>query len=209
MKKKNGKKRSKIAINKRNLVLGVVITAALGALAVMVIFLSNRGPGTQTGVGADGFSVFEIKGADLGITSVVSKQSVVNELGKHAKSVDDVDKSGVVSLNGNKGQTATYNFTTPSGARSSVYVDVLIYQSQSAYDADNVFAGTGSAGKVGDMEVRFLPAVSLGYDREYALLVSKGVKSYKFAMVQPNSKIEINEITAQDILKKLIAIANL
>lgn len=209
MKKKQSKKRSKSGLNKRNVVLGVVVTAALGALAIMVIFLANRNPGAQNGVGPDGFRVYEIKGADLGITSVVTKEDVVADLGGHAKSVKDVEKSGVISLNGNKGQTATYNFTTVGGHSASVYVDVLIYQSQNAYNSDNVFAGTGSAGTVNGMEIRFLPAVSLGKDREYALLVTKGLASYKFAMTQPNDKVEINEITAQDILKKLIAKAKL
>lgn len=205
MQKKKTKKGAKSSLNRRNLVVGGVLVAALGALAFMVITLPSRN-GSDTV--SNGY-VFEIKGADLGIDKVVSKQEVAAELGTNAKSVNDVDKSGVLSFYGNKGQTATYNFTTVSGANASVYVDLMAYQSQSAYDDAKVFAGTGSAGKVGDLEVRFLPAVTLGYDREYALLVSKDLKSYKFAITQPSKKIEINELTAHEILKKLISKAEL
>lgn len=204
MKKKKTKKGAGISTNRRNIIVGGVLVAALGALAFMVITLPGRNGGAQS----NGY-VFEMKGADLAIDKVVSKQEVIDGLGANAKGVEDVEKSGVLSFYGNKGQTATYNFTTTSGEHASLEVDVMTYQSQDAYDEAKVFAGTGSAGKVGNMEIRFLPAATLGYDREYALLVTKDLKSYKFSITQPSKKIEINELTAQDILKKLIAKARL
>lgn len=204
MKKKTKKGASK-SLNRRSIIVGGVLVAALGALAYMVITLPSRGGESTT---ANGY-VFEVKGADLGIDKVVSKQEVTEELSGNAKAVDAVEKSGVLSFYGNKGQTATYNFSTVSGGRASMYVDVMTYQSQEAYDEARVFAGTGSAGKVNNMEVRFLPGITLGSDREYALLVTKDLKSYKFAITQSSQKIEINEQVAQEILKKLIAKADL
>lgn len=210
MKKKHTKKTSRISEkNTRRLVLGVTIAGALGVLAVMVVVLPIRNSGMRSGVGADGFSVFEIKGADLGVKKVVDKKMVEDALGKQVKSVDDVVSSGVINFNGNKGQTASYDFTMPSGTKSRIDIDVLQYQSQAAYDSDHVFSGTGSAGKINGLEVRYLPAISIGGDREYALLVTKDLKSYKFSMSQPNDKREIREIEAHEALKQLISKAQL
>src|SRR3990167_7089689 len=122
MKNKKTKKGAGMSTNRRNIIVGGVLVAALGALAFMVITLPGRNGGTQS----NGY-VFEMKGADLAIDKVVSKQEVIDELGNNAKGVDDVEKSGVLSFYGNKGQTATYNFTTASGGRASVEVDVMIY----------------------------------------------------------------------------------
>lgn len=206
MAKKNTSKLS--TRSPKQIVLGVAIVAALGALAVMVVVLPKN-QGSQPGVGADGYSVFEKKGADIGVVSVSEKSVVVAALGDRAKTVDDVTKSGVISLNGNLGQTATYTFTTPTGTKSYIDIDILKYQSQAAMDSDDLEKGTGSAGKVNNMDVRYLPAKTIGSEREYALLVSKDLKSYKFSMMQPSSKAEIREYKAWDILKAIIAKSDL
>lgn len=194
--------------NPKQIVLGAAIVAALGALAVMVLVLPKN-QGSQTGVGADGYSVFEKKGADIGVTGIADKKVVVDALGNRAKSVDDVTKSGVISLNGNLGQTATYTFTTPTGTKSYIDIDLLKYQSKAAMDSDSLEKGTGSAGTVNGMEVRYLPAKTIGSEREYALLVAKDLKSYKFSMMQPSGKAEIREYKAWDILKAIIAKSSL
>lgn len=187
----------------QRLVLGAIAVAAIGAITVMALVV-NREDSASVGVGADGFSVFEKKGADLGITAVTSKSVVEQALGAHVKSVADVEKSGVLSLNGNVGQTATYNFTLPDGAKGWIDVDVLQYKSKDAYESDNVFKRTGHAGTIDGREVRYMPATSLGMERVYALLVTKDLKSYKFAMSQPNAKVQIKEYKAHDILKEII-----
>lgn len=202
------KKTSKKAIHSdpkrtQRIVLGTVIVAALAALAVMVLVLPSNNA-SQAGVGADGFSVFEKKGADLGITDVTDKKDVVAALGKNVKNVSDVEKSGVLSFNGNLGQTATYNFTLPDGSTGWIDIDVLKYKSQAAYDSDDIFKGTGAAGTIDGREVRYMPASSIGKERVYALLVTNGLKSYKFALSQPNTKVQIKEYKAQDILKAVI-----
>jgi hypothetical protein len=205
MKKKQTQKRTSLSERKaQRVVLGAVVIGALGALAIMVLVLPHN-PGSQNGVGANGFSVHEIKGADLGIDKVVSKQDVQSALGGSAKSVEDVKKSGVISFNGNKGQTASYFFTSQKGTRIRIDVDLLSYKTKDAYDQDNVFGGTGSAGKINNLEVRYLPAATLGPEHEYALLVTKDLKSYKFSMSEPNDHIDVSELNAQEILKKIIA----
>ena len=49
-----------------------------------------------------------------------------------------------------------------------------------------------------------MPAATLSTDREYALLVTNGLKSYKFAVLQPTNAVAINELTSQNIMKKII-----
>ena len=210
MVKKNGRKKTTHADPKRTqrIVLGAVVVAALGALAVMVLVLPAK-DSEQIGVGANGFSVFEKKGADLGVTKVTSKKVVADALGNNVKSVADVEKSGVISLNGNVGQTATYNFTLQNGATGWIDVDVLQYKSKEAYESDDVFKGTGAAGTINGREIRYMPASSIGKERIYALLVTEGLKSYKFAMSQPNANLQIKEYKAQDILKAIIAKSDL
>lgn len=203
MAKKNTRKKAPHTDPKRvqRTVLAVIIVAAIGALAIMVLVLPTRDTATTS---SGGFSVFEKKGADIGIANVTSKQAVVNALGKSVKSVSDVDTSGVLSFNGSLGQTATYHFTMPDGTVGWIDVDVMQYKDQETYDGNNVLSGTGSAGKINDREVRYIPAASIGKERVYSLLVSKDLKSYKFAMSQPSNKIQIKEYKAQDILKEII-----
>lgn len=205
MVKKNTRKKASHVDPRRTqrIVLGAIAVAAIGAVVLMVIVFPTNGD-DQSGVGADGFSVFEKKGADLGVTKVTAKNVVVEALGKNAKSVEDVEKSGVISINGNVGQTATYTFTLKDGSKATIDIDVLEYKSEDAYKSDDVFKGTGVAGKVDGREVRYIPASSIGKERIYALLVTKDLKSYKFAMAQPNTNVQIREYLAQDILKAII-----
>ncbi|MBI3889488.1 hypothetical protein HY312_02855 [Candidatus Saccharibacteria bacterium] len=210
MVKKNTRKKAAHVDSKRTqrIILGAVAVAAIGAIAVMVIVIPSK-TNPQGGVGANGFSVFEKRGADLGVANVTSKNVVADALGKNAKNVADVEKSGVISINGNVGQTATYGFTLTNNEKATIDVDVLQYKSKEAYDADGVFKSTGLAGTIDGREVRYLPAVSIGKERIYALLVTKDLKSYKFAMAQPNTKVQIKEYLAQDILKAIIDKSNL
>ncbi|OGL22532.1 hypothetical protein A2707_04390 [Candidatus Saccharibacteria bacterium RIFCSPHIGHO2_01_FULL_45_15] len=207
MVKKSAKKTNRISRKKttrpdlRRFALPAVIVVALGALAVTIFVLPDR---ARDGVGADGFSVSRLKGAQLGVDAIVSKQAVVAALGDTAKEVKDGDVSDGLNRNGNKSQQITYEFTTKSGKTASLYIDLLIYKSQAAYDGDSVFASTGAAGTINGREVRYMPAATLSMEREYALLVSNGLKSYKFALLQPNDSVTINELTAQNIMKKII-----
>lgn len=183
-----------------------IIILALVAFAGLVVIIQgfpDRGPGAQNGVGADGFSVYEIEGADLGIAAVVEKPVVESELGANVKKVEDVEASGVISYNGNKGQTATYYFRTNDGLLGSLYVDVMEYKSQQAYDDENVFAGTLDAGKIQNYPARHMKAITIANEREYAILVTKDLKSYKFAITQPFKSVKISETAAHNILKKV------
>lgn len=182
---------------------------ALICITAIVYFSPLRSPGAKTGVGANGFSVFEVKGADLGIANVTQKDVVVKELGDLVKGVDDVESSGVLNFNGNKGQTATYYIETKAGTQGSVYVDVMEYKSEAALKADDLDKGTADGGKVQNLPVRYMHASTIANEREYALLITKGLKSYKFAMTQPHQNVTINELTALEALKRIAEKSNL
>lgn len=189
--------------------IALLALVAFAGLIVVISQFSDKSPGAASGVGADGFSVYEIEGADLGIADTVKKPLVVSEFGDLVKTIDDVEKSGVISYNGNKGQTATYYITTKHGTNGSFYVDVMEYKSQQAYKDADIFANTLSAGKIQGLDAYYMKAATIANEREYALLVSKGTKSYKFALTQPFKNIKINELTAQSILKRIAAKAEL
>lgn len=182
------------------LILGLI---GLAGLIVVINGFNGRGPGANNGVGADGFSVYEMKGADLGIADVVKKPIVMSELGSLVKQVDEVDKSGVVNYDGNKGQTATYYLVTKHDTQGSFYVDVMEYPSQKAYDEADVFNATADAGKVQNLPARYMKAMTIANEREYALLVTKGTKSYKFAFTQPFNNVKLDETTMQAALKRI------
>lgn len=183
----------------------VVLLGLIGLAGLIVIIngFNSRSPGANSGVGADGFSVYQMPGADLGIVNVVKKPVVVSEFGDLVKQVDEVDKSGVVNYNGSKGQTATYYLVTKHDTQGSFYVDVMEYPTQKAYDEADVFNNTADAGKVQNLPARYMKAITIANEREYALLVSKGTKSYKFAFTQPFNKIKFDETTIQAILKRI------
>lgn len=210
MVKKKARKKSTHADPKRTqrIVLALVSVAAIGAIGLMIMVFPKKNT-ELSGVGANGYSVFEKKGADLGILKVASKKVITDALGKNAKSVDDPSKSGVLSMNGNLGQTATFPLVLANGEKASIDVDVLEYKSKDAYDSDGLTKGTGVSGRVDGREVRYMTASTIGRDRIYALLVTKDLKSYKFQLSQPSSKIAIREYLAHDVLKKVIDNSNL
>jgi len=183
--------------------IALLAIVALICITGIVYFSPLRSSGAKTGVGANGFSVFEVKGADLGIANVSKKDVVVKELGDLVKSVNDVESSGVISMNGNKGQTATYYLKTKADTYGSVYVDVMEYKNESALKADDLDRRTADGGKVQGLAVRYMHARTIANEREYALLITKGLKSYKFAMTQPYQKITIDEVTALSTLKRI------
>lgn len=212
--KKSKKAKSKQLLKNKNLqksVLFVCGAVVLGILAYVMITASNFGSNSQQGVGADGYNVKVLKGQDLNVANVVEKPLVQKELSTAiAGQIGNVNKTDVLNMNGNLGQTATYYFKAKgTDVVCNFYTDVMVYKSQAAYDSDDVFIGTGDAGKVGDLDARYMPAVTIGKDREYALLVTKGLKSYKFAILQPVKSIQIEEKVAQEALKKIAAQADL
>ncbi len=191
--------------------IGILLLAGV-SLAVLVLIIQgfpNRNQGAQNGVGANGFSVFQVKGANLGVSNIVKKSTVQDEFGSLLKSVSDVDDSGVISVGGNRGQTATYYVVTKNDTHGSVYVDVWQYKNAAAHKTADINAGTGDAGKVGNLSTRFLPAATIANEREYAILIAKGLYTYKFALTQPYKNVTIDEATAQAALKRIAAKANL
>lgn len=216
-KKANAKRFHKLTMafsKNKTLQKGLLLTGgvvALGALGYTIINMPILNPGSTPGVGADGYSVSEIKGADLGIADVAKKPLVEQELQAVAGRIGNVNKSGVINMNGNKGQTATYYFESKSdkSVKYSFYVDVMQYKSEAAYNSAAVFKGTGDAGMVAGLAARYLPAATIAGEREYALLVTKDLNSYKFAITQPAKKLTITEPTAQAIVKKIAEQADL
>lgn len=187
-------------------ILPLFIVIGLGVIAatVLAIVLVPRiNPGSQRGVGANGFHAYVEEGGDLGVGKMVSKQIIADVLGKKAKSVSDVKVSKVFNLNENKAQTATYEFIRSDGVKSSVYVDLMRFKNQSDYGAAAVTANTLNAGMVNGRQAYYMHAQTLGSSREYRLLVLDGLKVYKFVMVQPFGNIKISEVSAMAALKKI------
>lgn len=184
--------------------VGAMVVIALVALAAIIV-LTER-PQSPAPQGA----AYQERNKDLGIASVVSKQDVVDAFGADAKNVKDVSTSGVLNYNGNRGQTATYAFTLPSGAQhASIEVDVMRYASKEAFDAAMPLNGGGDLGEVAGHAVKYLPALTISGDRQYIVLFANGTDIYKLTLVQPTVKPEILEFKAQDIMKKLIEKAQL
>ena len=184
--------------------VGAMVVIALGALAAIILFTER--PQSTTPQGA----AYQERNKDLGVAKVVSKQDVIDAFGSSAKEVKDVSTSGVLNYNGNRGQTATYAFTLPSGAQhASINIDVMRYASKEVFDAAMLLNGGGDLGEVAGHAVKYLPAVALSGDRQYIVLFANGTDIYKLTLVQPTVKPEILEYQAQDIMKKLIEKAQL
>lgn len=214
-KKKKQRKDFKLPVlskRARLVVLPIMILIAAGVivftiLAIVVMPLVN--PGTQRGVGADGFKAYEESGTSVGAGNVITKEQVVAELGDRAKSVDDADVSNVFNLNGIRRQQATYDFVRADGAKANLYVDVTLFNNTASMRSANVLEATADAGKIQGHPAYYMRAFTFGSDREYRLLVVNGLKAYVFAISQPVRDIEIREVSALAVLKRLAAKAEL
>ena len=196
----------------RAVILLAMTAVGAGAIALAVwaiIIMPRINPGAQRGVGASGFTAFVEPDSDLGMGTVVRKEDVEEVLGSKAKTVGDVVVSKVMNLDGNRGQTATYSFVRSDGRKASVYVDVMLFKNQPTFDAADVTKNTLKGGTVGDLPVYYMHALTLGSEREYRLLVVKGLNVYKFVLVQPYRNITITEVAALAAMKKLAAKAEI
>jgi hypothetical protein len=196
----------------RLIILPVFITIAIAVVVltvITIIIMPKADQDSKYGVGANGFRAFKEQGTTLDIDKVVSKDQVINSLGNKAKSVDDVSVSSVFNLNGNRGQTATYNFVRADGKNANLYVDMMQFKSSAEMNSANILAGTGKAGAIQGHPAYYMHAQTLGSDREYRLLVVNGLKAYKFVVVQPVKSITISEVGALATARKLAADAKL
>lgn len=185
------------------------IAISVIVLAVVAVIVMPTTKDVNRGIGAYGFNAGIERGADLGVGNIVSKQDVVDVLGKKAQSVSDPEVSLVFNLNGIKGQTLSYDFVRSDGVKSSLYIEKKEFSSSDTLESANILASTQGAGNVGEFKAYFMHAVTFGSDREYYLLVVKDLKAYVFAIVQPIRNIIINEISAVATLKQLALKADL
>lgn len=214
MAKKAKRKKPAKGLSKRGrlIVLPVMGIIGVGAiiLAVMTIIVMPKAHNaSQYGVGANGFRAYVEDGTSLGIANVISKDQVVQDLGDKAKSVSDVSSSKVMNLNGDRGQTATFDFIRKDGVKSSLYADMMLFKNTASLESARITAGTGTAGTINGFPAYYMHAQTLGSDREYRLMVVNGLKVYKFVIVQPFRNITISEVSAVASLKKLATKANL
>ena len=219
MAKKSGRKKSNwrkslAKFNKKHkpLVLGIFAVIGVGMIVLVVltiVAMPKINPGSQYGVGANGFRAYEEKDTSLGVDKVVSKEEVVQVLGGKAKSVSDADVSNVFNFNGDRGQTATYDFVRSDGVKATLYVDMMLFKNIPSMNNAHILTGTGDAGKVNGHPAYYMHAQTIGSQREYRLLVVNGLKAYKFVITQPYRNITINEVAALAALKKLAQKAEL
>jgi len=184
----------------------IVVGAVAVVLAIVAIIVTPKvNPGAQRGVGATGFQAYAEDNSDLGMAKIVSKENVAAVLGDKAKVISNVDVSKVINVDGNRGQTATYNFVRSDGARANIYIDLMIFKNQTTFDAANVTNNTIKGGTINGLQAYYLHAQTLGSEREYRLMVIKGTNVYKFVFVQPYRNITVSEVAALATLKKLAA----
>lgn len=193
------------------LLLGTVLigggAVVIAIISILVVPLVN--PASQKGIGANGFQAFVEEDSSLNVAAVVSKDEVVEALGDKAKKVSDAEISKVFNIDGTRGQTVTYYFTRANGLNASLYIDLMHFSNLTTLESTGVTAATGDAGKINGDQAYYMHAQTFGSDREYRLMVIKGLKVYKFVISQPYRTISINEVSALATLKKLAAKAEL
>lgn len=188
----------------------VVIGAIAVGIAIWTIVIMPHATGnSQMGVAANGFTAFIEKDGNLGISKVVTKDQVAQALGSNAKKVTSDDISKVFNYDGDRSQTATFNFVRADGQPSSLYIDVVLFKDQTTMNNENIFAETKLARVINGYSAYYMHAQTLGSLREYRLLVVKGLKAYKFVVDQPLDSITISEVSAVGSLIKLAQVAKL
>lgn len=184
--------------------ISAIIVIALAVLAGIIV-LTERPQATPPQGAA-----YQERNKDMGVGSIVSKQDVIDTLGTNGKDVKDASISAVLNYKGNRGQTATYNFTLPSGAQNgSIDIDIMRYANKEAFDAAMPLTGTGGLGEVAGHQIKYLPAITLSGDRRYTILFANNNDIYKITFIQPTVKPEILEYRAQDMMKELVKKAKL
>lgn len=209
---KKGKGDEKLSPRARVALLAVLTLVGGGAIVIAIVsilIVPLVNPGSQKGVGADGFQAFVEQGGSLSVVNAVSKQEVVEALGNKAKSVSDAEVSKVFNIDGTRGQTVTYNFKRANGLDASLYIDLMHFGNLATFEGARVTASTAEAGKVNGHQAYYMHALTFGSDREYRLMVINGLKVYKFVITQPYRTISINEVSALATLKKLAEKAEL
>ncbi len=187
----------------------IVIAAIAVGVGVWAVIVAPPAQNPENGVSANGFSASIEKGTDLGVGKIVSRNQVATALGNKAQKVTSSDVSSVFNYDGDRGQTATYNFVRADGLPSSLYIDLTIFKNQTTMDSENIYAGTELARIINGHSAYYMHAQTLGTLREYRLLVVNGLKAYKFVIDQPVNDIKIDEVAAVASLIKLAQVAKL
>lgn len=195
----------------RMVILPLFLLIATGVVIISVLAIAVNPrvkPASQYGVGANGFQAFVEQGGDMGMAKFIVKKDVESTLGKNAKVVGDAMVSKVMNINGNRGQTVTYDFVRADGSKASVYADLMFFKNKSELDSAAVTTNTLQTGDISGHKAYYMHAQTLSSDREYRLLVIDDLKVYKFVLVQPYRDVTISEVSAMAVLKRLAAKAN-
>lgn len=178
----------------------IIVTTTL----IARIIQGQTSPGSQVGVGADGFRAFVEDTNNLGVGAIASKDQVSAALGKDAKLVRPVEVSKVFNLNGNRGQTATFGFVRADGIEAFVYIDKRVYKDPRSLEVDKVYGSSLQYGTVNEKTVYVKRAQTVGGFREYHALVVKDNTVFRYVLAQPLRKISIKEARAIDMLKEIM-----
>jgi len=190
-------------------VMVVVGAAAVVAAIWTIVILPNANDASRNGSAANGFSAFIEKKTDLGAGKLVTKDDVTKALGNKAKGVINTDVSSVFNYDGDRSQTVTYNFVRTDGQPASLYIDMTVFKSVVSKENENILAGTLPAHAIGGHPAYYMPAQTLGSQREYRVLVVNGLKAYKFVIDQPVDNVTISEVSAAASLVTLAQGAHL
>jgi hypothetical protein len=196
----------------RAVILPILVLIAAAAViigALVIIFVPKVNPITQRGVGANGFQAFLEPNGSLGVGDLVSKADVESALGNKSKVVSNAKLSKVFNIAGTRSQTATWSFVRADGVKASLYIDMVVFKNQPAFDNAYVTTGTLKAGTISDLPAYYMHAQTMGSDREYRLEIVKGLTVYKFVVAQPVRNITISEVAALASAKRLALKADL
>lgn len=182
--------------------------AVIIAVYTIIVMPSMKGD-PRRGVAANGFTAYEEKNGDIGAGNVITKEAVAAALGDKAKSVGDQTVTNPFYYDGDRSQTATYNFVRADGSKASLFVDMTLFKNSKSMQNQHILAGTQLARIINGKSAYYMHAQTLGSIREYRLLVVNDLKAYKFVIEQPTSNITINEVSAVAALIKLAEKAQL
>ena len=185
-------------------------SGALTLAAVLILRLpAFDSSGTGYGVSSGGYTIRVEGKSDIGVAKVATKDDVTRALGANAQSVNDPQLGSAVNFNSSRGQTLTYDFTDKNGHRAHIYVDMTIFDNQSALNALNISSGTTKAQAINGHAAYYMQPWTLGSEHQDRLLVVNGLKMYKFIMSQSSENLSMDSVAARATLIRLAQKAQL
>lgn len=189
---------------KMYITIGIIIVLVVAAVVVTLLVRQKDNAKEQTN------SPNQLIDTDkhIGVVGVVTKEKVTDSFKGLVANINGPEQSGSLVADPNLvGETARFTAETAKN-NHKVYIDVnmLVFKDKQSLEKADTFAGTHEEkiDGLGD-EARYYTPRSVGADHQIAVIVVKGVTSYKFSLTQSyNDGIDITRTAAE---KALVALA--